>query len=943
MRPSAAAAVVGAILPLAAGQPTAVAKGGFQLINATGLRTNESGGEASFTIRAIAAPQQPVTVPVVSSNTAEGVVVGSGQAVFDGTVLEVAVVLRGVDDLVDDGDIAYQVMLGPSSSADPAFDSLALPSVPVVNGDDDTAGIVVTRSGGGALRTVESGGENGSVAFSVRLLSVPTHPVVLPVWASDPAEAVAAPGSLQFSAAESALQWRNVTLTGVRDWIDDGDRRYTLVAGPAVSADPKYNGSFGSPAWAVVSVDVDTAAVQISPGELRTTEAEGPEHTAAFTVVLATRPTAPVTVALSSGDASEGMLSLGGTSAAPTPGLALLFTDSTWNSTRTVQVTGQHDSVDDGDARYAVGCTLRSADPVYGSLGCPPVNITNVDDDTAGVTVEVEGPSNARGMATSESGAAAVFAVVLNTQPVGEVTLELSSTDPTEGTVAPSSLVFLPGACSQSPCAAGRAHWSSPQRVSVTGVDDDVADGPQVFSVNVTVAAATGDPKYSAVPTQLLPAENADDDTAGLRLQPLSAEWAVRATGGTPAATPPLWGGVTTEDGGAVLLGLRLLSRPVGTVSVNVSSNDTSEGTVNASRLLNFTGADWQVDRVLAVTGEDDAAGDCDVVYQIAAVVAAAGSQDPGYNANTTAPPLLMLNVDNDRTPSSCLPGEGDDDGSLMWVLVLAVLLCVACVLLLFALLHVFGRGRVDAATSTDAGPTKTDLWSPAYPAESAVVSPRRLLAPAPPPPPSPRRPGGGMFSPTQPPAPPPPVLGLAAPRAAESPRSWGGSEASASVPLPPPLLAAPVSAASVRRDTAPRRQRETSRSPLLRGPSPRAVTAGLRVDSAMLSPGRPPLSCPPMLREDAPGSAPRTAAPRRTFSAGSPARPAALRPLRRARTEAAPPWRRRPVPLPSPPPPGPGAPGVWTTPPVRRPRERWRPDDPLRPLAACIPESLIK
>ena len=51
------------------------------------------------------------------------------------------------------------------------------------------------------------------------------------------------------------------------------------------------------------------------------------------------------------------------------------------------------------------------------------------------------------------------------------MTIGLSSSDTTEGTVSPASLTFT------------TANWSSAQTVTVTGVDDAIADGHQRYSI----------------------------------------------------------------------------------------------------------------------------------------------------------------------------------------------------------------------------------------------------------------------------------------------------------------------------------------------------------------------------------------------------------------------------------------------------------------------------
>ena len=66
------------------------------------------------------------------------------------------------------------------------------------------------------------------------------------------------------------------------------------------------------------------------------------------------------------------------------------------------------------------------------------------------------------------------------------MTIALSSSDTTEGTVSPASLTFT------------TADWNSAQTVTATGVDDAVADGNQSYSI-VTASASSGDPGYNGL------------------------------------------------------------------------------------------------------------------------------------------------------------------------------------------------------------------------------------------------------------------------------------------------------------------------------------------------------------------------------------------------------------------------------------------------------------
>ena len=72
-----------------------------------------------------------------------------------------------------------------------------------------------------------------------------------------------------------------------------------------------------------------------------------------------------------------------------------------------------------------------SADPTYNGVNAADVAVTNTDNDAAGITV-----TPTTGLTTTEAGGTATFTVVLNTQPTADVTIALSSSDTTEGTVA---------------------------------------------------------------------------------------------------------------------------------------------------------------------------------------------------------------------------------------------------------------------------------------------------------------------------------------------------------------------------------------------------------------------------------------------------------------------------------------------------------------------------
>ena len=108
------------------------------------------------------------------------------------------------------------------------------------------------------------------------------------------------------------------------------------------------------------------------------------------------------------------------------------FTGVNWNTPLTITVTGIDDVLDDGDVAYSiVTAAATSTDVVYNGINPADVSVTNTDNDAAGITVT---PTS--GLTTTEAGGTATFTVVLTSAPTGDVTINLSSSDPTEGTVA---------------------------------------------------------------------------------------------------------------------------------------------------------------------------------------------------------------------------------------------------------------------------------------------------------------------------------------------------------------------------------------------------------------------------------------------------------------------------------------------------------------------------
>src|SRR5262245_59231391 len=122
-----------------------------------------------------------------------------------------------------------------------------------------------------------------------------------------------------------------------------------------------------SPTWT-------TTARAITPTSGLTTAEPG--GTAIFSVMLTSQPTANVTVTLANSNTNEGTLPA-----------SITFTPADWNVTQHVTVTGVDDLVQDGDSAYTIVTAVQSTDPLYAAINPADVQLTNLDDDTAGVTI----------------------------------------------------------------------------------------------------------------------------------------------------------------------------------------------------------------------------------------------------------------------------------------------------------------------------------------------------------------------------------------------------------------------------------------------------------------------------------------------------------------------------------------------------------------------------
>ena len=260
---------------------------------------------------------------------------------------------------------------------------------------------------------------------------------------------------IEANATSGAASFR---LTLVDDEMSEGDEEVLVtILDPDLSVTPAT----------LTITDNDVPGVTVSPLGISVTEGQK----VTYTVQLNTQPEESVTVTPRSSDPE-----------AATVSGPLVFRQRDWAGPRQVTVTGVSD-VDTNNETVTVSHTVSG----YGDInGAAAVTVTVTDDNTAGVVVS-ETHIEVR------EGGGKNYAVVLTSEPSGQVTVTPSSDDPMAASVS-GALTFTTD------------NWNMKQWVTVIGVQDaDAIDdtatithtvagyGPAATAAGVTVAVDDDD------------------------------------------------------------------------------------------------------------------------------------------------------------------------------------------------------------------------------------------------------------------------------------------------------------------------------------------------------------------------------------------------------------------------------------------------------------------
>ncbi|WP_322816600.1 beta strand repeat-containing protein, partial [Chloroflexus sp.] len=436
------------------------------VIDPTTLTVAEGGPAATYTVVLTSQPTANVTVTV----DGQGQVTLDGQATLTLTFspgnwnTAQTVNVEAIDDQIDETPgISYDVtLLNVLAGGDPVYTSLPAVPLTVTIIENDTAGLNFSPT---SLTITE--GIVGT--YEVSLTSEPLAPVTVVI---DGAGLLQVNGGATATLIFDDSNWNNPQTVSVLepnvDQIAQPPRNRTITHA-TTSVDPAYSGLSGI-ILAVTVNDDDIPDIVISATTLTVTEGGSVN----YSVALATQPTANVTVTID----GQGQVTLNGQAI-----LNLTFTPATWNTPQPVTIAVPEDAIAEATQTIAITHLASSSDPFYDGLSGPALDLTITDNDTAGFVVTVP-PAP---LIVSENGDSIELRLRLTSQPTAPVQVNISVSDPTEGSVTPTSIIF------------DNTNWNIDAILTVTGVDDLLEDGHQPFTVQLAPAISS-DPFYNGLP-----------------------------------------------------------------------------------------------------------------------------------------------------------------------------------------------------------------------------------------------------------------------------------------------------------------------------------------------------------------------------------------------------------------------------------------------------------
>lgn len=387
---------------------------------------------------------------------------------------------------------------------------------------------------------------------------------------------------------------QTVTFTAIDDHIANGDLYFSITISTS-SGDSRFNDIKNT-----VQVKIkDNDEVGITYDDSLITLNEG--QSAIRTFKLKSQPLSDVILNISSDHDDKLIIS----------SKSLTFTSSNWNTNQSVTFTAIDDNIVSGNLDFNIKIKPSSTDTLYNNIPEKIIPITIKDNDTAGIIYD-------NSSVTINEGQSITRSFKLKSQPVSDVTLNISSNNSSRLIISSNKLTF------------NQSNWDDEHYVVFSSIDDNISNGDT--TIIVTIKSVSTDTIYNNIPDGTITITVKDNDTSGIITDNSS---------------------VTITEGQSTTKSFRLQSQPTSNVILNISSSNNSKLSISKSSLT-FTQSNWNIEQPVVLTAIDNniTDGDVDVSITIKSM-----SADSAYNNLTSG--FKVTIKDNDiATPGIIIDSD---------------------------------------------------------------------------------------------------------------------------------------------------------------------------------------------------------------------------------------------------------------------------------------------
>ena len=285
----------------------------------------------------------------------------------------------------------------------------------------------------------------------------------------------------------------------------------------------------------------------------------------------------------------------------------LTFTKTNWNTRTSIVISAIDDFIDNGDVSITVTAVASSSDKRYNGVKSVPFVVNVIDNDTAGIVYYSSAST------VTEAGATVQLSCKLNSEPISDVKLNISSNKPDRLLISSSTLTFT------------QSNWNTLQHVVLSANNDAFVNGDVTATVTLSTSSE-GDSIYNELKSVTLPITIIDNDIAGIEY--LTTDLTV-TEGGEPAARA-----------------FKLKSQPASDVTLHLSADTYADRISISPSQLTFTQSDWNELKHVTFTAVNDYTVNGTTMSIINVTVS---SSDKAYS-DISVPSFNVIVNDNDTS-----------------------------------------------------------------------------------------------------------------------------------------------------------------------------------------------------------------------------------------------------------------------------------------------------